>query len=171
MSVLEPLLKLIGSLTDTIHAYDKEIDALSQRHYPAVDRLRQIDGIGPITALAYVLTIEDPHRFARSRTVGAYLGLTPASHESGEQVPQMHITKEGDVLLRRLLINAAQYILGPFGRDSDLRRHGERIAQRGGKIAKKRAVVAVARKLAVLVHKIWVSGADYQPLFAERAAA
>lgn len=166
--VLLPLVPLIESLTETIHQYDKAIAALSRRHYPVVERLEQVTGVGPLTALAYVLTIEDPHRFRRSRTVGAYLGLVPGTHESGEQVPQMHITKEGDVMLRCLLINAAQYILGRYGPDCDLRRHGLRIAQRGGKIAKKRAVVAVARKLAVLLHKLWIDQLDYDPLHASR---
>ena len=138
---------------------------MSRRHYPVTARLEQVTGIGPITSLAYVLTIEDPARFRQSRSVGAYLGLVPATHQSGEQVPQMHITKEGDVLLRRLLVNAAQYILGHFGPDCDLRRYGLRIAERGGKIAKKRAVVAVARKLAVLLHKLWRDQLDYDPLF------
>jgi transposase len=77
----------------------------------------------------------------------------------------MHITKEGDVLLRRLLVNAAQYILGHFGPDCDLRRYGLRVAERGGKIAKKRAVVAVARKLPVLLHKLWRDQVDYDPFY------
>jgi transposase len=164
--VLLPLLPLIEMLSETIRQYDKAIAALSRRHYPVVERLQQVSGVGPLTALAFVLTLEDPHRFRRSRTVGAYLGLVPGTHESGDQVPQMHITKEGDVMLRCLLINAAHYILGRYGPDCDLRRHGLRIAQRGGKIAKKRAVVAVARKLAVLLHKLWVDQLDYDPLHA-----
>ncbi len=167
--VLEPILSLIGLLNETIHGYDQAILALSKRHYPVVERLQKIAGVGPITALAYVLTLEDPARFRSSRTVGAYLGLVPGTHESGEQVPQMHITKEGDVMLRRLLINSAQYILGHYGPDCDLRRHGERIAQRGAKIAKKRAVVAVARKLAVLLHKLWIDDRIvYDPLYLTR---
>ena len=170
-SAIEPILSVIATLTTTIRDYDKQIAALSRKHYPMVERFQQITGVGPITSLAYILTLEDPRRFATSRTVGAYLGLVPAAHESGEQMPQMRITKEGDVLLRRLLINSAQYILGPFGVDSDLRRHGERIAQRGGKIAKKRAVVAVARKLAVLLHKLWLTSTDYDPLYNSRRIA
>lgn len=163
--ILSPLLTVVQTLTKTIRQYDKQIDAVSRKHYPITARLEQVTGIGPITSLAYVLTIEDPARFRQSRSVGAYLGLVPATHQSGEQVPQMHITKEGDVLLRRLLVNSAQYILGHFGPDCDLRRYGLRIAERGGKIAKKRAVVAVARKLAVLLHKLWRDQLDYDPLF------
>lgn len=163
--ILSPLLTVVQTLTKTIRQYDQQIDAVSRKHYPVTARLEQVTGIGPITSLAYVLTIEDPARFRQSRSVGAYLGLVPATHQSGEQVPQMHITKEGDVLLRRLLVNSAQYILGHFGPDCDLRRYGLRIAERGGKIAKKRAVVAVARKLAVLLHKLWRDQLDYDPLF------
>jgi transposase len=127
--------------------------------------------VGPITALYYVLTIEDPSRFAKSRSVGAYVGLRPKLRSSGDQQPQLRITKAGDRLLRRLLVSAAHYILGPFGPDTDLRRAGLRMAERGGSIAKKRAIVAVARRLAVLLHRLWVTGAEYEPLRKEAAQA
>lgn len=169
-SGIEPLLPVLEQLTEVIRGYDKAIAAISRRHYPVVERLEQVPGVGPLTALSYVLTIEDPRRFDRSRSVGAYLGLVPATHDSGEQVSQMHITKQGDEMLRRLLVNAAHYVMGPFGPDSDLRRHGLRIAERGGGIAKKRAVVAVARKLAVLLHALWRSGTAYEPLLNSRVA-
>jgi transposase len=126
--------------------------------------LRQVEEIGPLTALTFVLTPEDPHRFAKSRSVGAYLGLVPATERSGERDPQKRISKEGDETLRRPLVGSAHYILGPFGSDSDLRRHGEKIASRGGKNAKKRAAVAVARKLSVLLHGLWVNAEVYEPL-------
>jgi transposase len=112
-----------------------------------------------------VLTVEDPHRFEKSRSVGAYVGLVPATDRSGERDPQKRISKEGDEMLRRLLVGSAHYILGPFGSDSDLRRHGEKIASRGGKNSKKRAAVAVARKLSVLLHRLWVGGEVYEPLY------
>ena len=112
-----------------------------------------------------MLTLEDPYRFKKSRSVGAYLGLVPATDRSGERDPQKRISKEGNEMLRRLLVGSAHYVLGPFGSDSDLRRHGEKIASRGGKNAKKRAVVAVARKLAVLLHRLWISGEVYDPLY------
>jgi len=118
----------------------------------------------PLTALTYVLTLEDPTRFPRSRTVGAYLGLRPKRRDSGGQQPELSITKAGDGLLRRHLVTAAQYILGPFGPDTDLRRWGLALAGRGGKAAKKRAVVAVARKLAVLLHRLWLTGEEYEPV-------
>jgi len=126
--------------------------------------LRQVEGIGPLTALTFVLTIEDPYRFQKSRSVGAYLGLVPARDQSGDRDPQKRISKEGDEMLRKLLVSCAHYILGPFGSDSDLRPHGKKIASRGGKNSKKRAVVAVARKLAVLLHSLWLSGELYEPL-------
>jgi transposase len=133
--------------------------------YPETDLLRQVEGIGPLTALTFVLTLEDPHRFERSRSVGAYLGLVPAQDQSGDRNPQKRISKEGDEMLRKLLVGSAHYILGPFGSDSDLRRHGEKIASRGAKNSKKRAAVAVARKLSVLLHRLWVSGEVYEPLY------
>ena len=117
--------------------------------------------MGPLTALAFVLLIDDPQRFATSRAVGAYFGLVPRLDESGDVAPQLRITKAGDPLGRRLLVNAAHYILGPFGPPSDLRRYGEALMRRGGKNAKKRAVVAVARKLAVLLHHLWIHDVPY----------
>lgn len=162
-SALEPLLEEIARLTALIRGYDRRIEALCNQSYPETVRLRQVRGVGPITALAYVLTLEDPARFARSRKVGPYLGLVSRSHDSAESRPQLRISKAGDEFLRRLLVSCAQYILGPFGIACDLRRYGEAIARHGGKNAKKRAVVAVARKLAVLLHSLWRSGAEYEP--------
>jgi transposase len=162
---LGPILEQIGSLTEHIREYDRKLQMISKESYPETDLLRQVEGIGPLTALAFVLTLEDPYRFEKSRSVGAYLGLVPASDRSGESDPRKRISKEGDEMLRKLLVSGAHYVLGPFGSDSDLRRHGEKIASRGGKNAKKRAVVAVARKLAVLLHRLWVSGELYDPLY------
>ena len=130
--------------------------------------MQAIKGVGPLTALAFVLTIDDPGRFDQSRTVGAFFGLVPASDESGDQSPELRITKEGDELVRRLLVQASHYLLGPFGEDCDLRRWGLRLAERGGKIAKRKAVVAVARKLAVLFHRLWVNDLAYDPLYQSR---
>src|SRR5712691_4657119 len=155
---LLPVLEMITSLTTQIKALDRQIDALARESYPETKLLRQVTGVGPITSLGYLLILEDHRRFRKSRAVGSFLGLTPGSNQSGDSDPQMRITKEGDVLLRRLLVSSAQYILGPFGPDTDLRRFGQRIAQRGGKNAKKRALVAVARKLAVLLHHLWRCG-------------
>ncbi len=161
---LGPILEQIGSLTQRIRDYDRKLEEISKDSYPETELLRQVEGIGPLTALTFVLTVEDPYRFEKSRSVGAYLGLVPARDPSGDRDPQKRISKEGDEMLRKLLVGSAHYILGPFGSDSDLRRHGEKIASRGGKNAKKRAAVAVARKLAVLLHSLWVSGELYDPL-------
>jgi transposase len=161
---LEPILEQIGSLTQRIRDYDRQLESISREHYPETELLRQVEGVGPLTALTFVLTIEDPYRFEKSRSVGAYLGLVPARDQSGDRDPQRRISKEGDEMLRKLLVSGAHYILGPFGSDSDLRRHGEKIASRGAKNAKKRAVVAVARKLAVLLHSLWMSAEVYEPL-------
>jgi len=161
---LGPILEQIRSLTERIRDYDRRLEAISKEHYPETELLRQVEGIGPLTALTFVLTLEDPYRFERSRSVGAYLGLVPATERSGDRDPQRRISKEGDEMLRKLLVGSAHYLLGPFGSDSDLRRHGQKIASRGGKNAKKRAAVAVARKLSVLLHRLWVSGEVYDPL-------
>jgi transposase len=165
MPALGPILEQIGSLTGRIRQYEHQLEEICQEHYPETELLRQVEGIGPLTALTFVLTLENPHRFERSRSVGAYLGLVPARDQSGERDPQKRISKEGDQMLRKLLVGSAHYILGPFGSDSDLRRHGEKIASRGAKNAKKRAAVAVARKLSVLLHRLWVSGEVYDPLY------
>lgn len=160
---INPLLDVIEGLTQKIKDYDEQIEALSLRH-PAAQHLQAVAGVGPLCSLAFVLTIEDPHRFRRSRQVGAYLGLVPKLDESGSSSPQLRITKAGDVDLRSLLVTSAQFILGPWGPDSDLRRWGLAIAERGGKNSKKRAVVAVARRLAVLLHHLWRTGEVYDPL-------
>jgi transposase len=172
-TALNPLLTVIEDLSGRIRIYDKDIEELSARDYPETGRLRQIAGVGPVTALAYVLTLEEASRFKKSRMVGPFLGLTQRRDQSGEVDKQLRISKAGNEYLRRLLVGCSHYILGPFGPDSDLRRYGMRIAERGGKNAKRRAVVAVARKLAVLLHRLWVCGETYEPLRisnAQRAA-
>jgi transposase len=161
---LGPVVEMIGRLTAEIAGYDREIERLCVQGYPETALLRQVKGVGAVTALSYVLGIEDPGRFERSRSVGAYLGLRPRVDQSGSSDRQLPISKAGDEFLRRLMVSCAHYILGPFGEDCDLRRKGEEIAARGGKNAKKRAVVAVARKLAVLLHRLWVTGEAYEPV-------
>ncbi len=161
---LEPLLREVESLNERIKEYDRRIEQIAKKDYPEVELLQQVKGVGELIALTYVLTLEDPHRFRKSRDVGCFLGLRPGRRNSGQSEPQMHISKEGDRYLRTLLVQGAHYVLGPFGEDSDLRRWGQKLAERGGKNAKKRAVVAVARKLAVLLHRLWVSGEVYEPL-------
>lgn len=170
-NALSQVVETISELTSRIKELDKQINYLCRDRYPETKYLLQVGGVGPITALAFVLTIETPDRFDKSRTVGAYLGLTPRRDQSGETDKQMHITKAGNRYLRRLLVGCAHYILGAFGPDCDLRRYGDRIAARGGKRAKKCASVAVARKLAVKLHRLWVDAAEYKPLMNERKAA
>ena len=171
---IQPLLRLIASLSEEIKCYEQRIEQLAREKYQHTELLRQVTGIGPVTSLAYVLTLETPLRFARSRDVGPYLGLVPAQEDSGDSQPQLGISKAGDRMLRKLLVGSAHYILGPFGPDCDLRRFGMKLCERGGKNAKKRATVAVARKLAVLLHRLWISGEVYQalrqPSFAPAAA-
>jgi len=161
---LEPLLREVESLNERIKEYDQRIAKMAKQTYPETALLQQVKGVGDLIATAYVLTVEDPHRFRKSRDAGCFVGLQPGRRNSGDSEPQMHISKEGDEYLRTLLVQGAHYILGPFGEDCDLRRWGQKLSARGGKNAKKRAVVAVARKLAVLLHRLWVSGEVYEPL-------
>jgi transposase len=162
--VLVPLLREVESLSERIQEYDERMEKIAKEEYPEVSLLQQVKGVGTQISLTYVLTIEDPYRFPKSRQVGCFLGLRPGRRNSGESEPQKKISKEGDRYLRTMMVQGAHYILGPFGEDSDLRRWGRKLAERGGKNAKKRAVVAVARKLAVLLHRLWVSGEVYEPL-------
>jgi transposase len=165
LSALGPILEQIGSLTERIRDYERQLERIPKERYPETDLLRQVEGVGTLTALTFVLTLDDPYRFKKSRSVGAHLGLVPATDQSGDRDPQKRISKQGDEMLRKLLVGSAHYILGPFGSDSDLRRHGEKIASRGGNNSKIRAAVAVARKLAVLLHSLWVTGEVYDPLY------
>ena len=160
---LRSLLEVIEILSARIRELDHEIDQLSKQRYPETALLRQVGGVGLITSLAYVLTIEDPQRFAHSRSVGPYLGLRPRQRDSGERSPKLSITKAGDVYLRSLLVECAQHIM-TIGSDCDLRRYGQRILEQGGPAAYRRAIVAVARKLAVLLHSLWRTAEVYEPL-------
>jgi len=167
---LQPMVETIADLTRRIDAYDEQISQLAKR-YPDVQRLQQPSGVGLLTALTYLLLVEDPKRFRHSRSAGAYFGLVPRLDESSASSPQLRISKAGDELGRRLLVNAAHYILGPFGPDCELRQFGAAIAERGGKNAKKRAVIAVARKLAVLLHRLWLSETPYDPHYEQHRRA
>ena len=162
---LKPVLGIIEQITSQIKEFDRQIEQISKERYPETELLRAIKGVGPLTSLAFILTLEDPGRFDKSRQVGSFLGLTPRRDQSGEIDKQLRITKAGNPYLRRLLVSSAQYILGPFGEDCNLRRFGLRLAARGGKNAKRRAVVAVARKLSVLLHRLWQNGEVYDPFY------
>lgn len=165
---LQPVLAAIACLTEQIASLEKTIKARAKADYPELPLLTQVPGVGIITALDFMLTVEDPARFPKSRAVASYLGLRPRRAQSGNLSPQLRITKAGDEHLRWLLVAAAQYILGPFGPDSDLRRWGLGLAEKGGKNGKKRAVVAVARKLSVLLLHLWRTGEVYEPLYNAR---
>jgi transposase len=171
--VVEPLLKMVEAMSEQIGKYDEQIATIAER-YPEEKLLRQVYGVGRLIALTYVLTLEDGKRFAHSRDVGPYLGLTRKQRDSGDSEPELGISKAGDGLLRSLLVQGAHCILRKGAPDSDLREWGLGKAK-GGKRAKKRAVVAVARKLAVLLHHLWVTGEVYDPQYnrklAEAAAA
>src|SRR5579863_6882949 len=167
--ILKPLWKAVQDVSQRIAEYDEKVRELEKK-YPSAVRLQQISGVGPLISLTFVLTLDDHMRFRKSRQIGAYWGLRPRQRDSGEQQPQLRITKAGDRYLRSLLIQGAHYILGR-GPDTDLKRWGTRLAARGGKNAKKRAVVAVARKLAVLLHRMWVDQSAYEPLRQSRSAA
>jgi transposase len=169
---IQRLLRIVEEVTKEIRSCEQALEKIgAERYAQESQQLQQVQGVGPVTALTYVLTLEDPHRFARSRDVGCYLGLRPKSQQSGERDPEMRISKEGDVYLRKLLVQCAQYILSQRGPDTDLKRWGLQIAAKGKKKAKRRAVVAVARKLAILLHRLWVSGERYDPRRSERPAA
>jgi transposase len=167
---VKPLLAEVESVSERIREYDEHIENMAKSRYPETALLQQVHGVGTLTALTYVLTVDDPHRFRRSRDAGAYFGLRPRRRESGDSRPQLRITKEGDAYMPKLLVQCAHHILGPFGADSDLRRWGLELAAHGGKNAKKRALVAVARKLAVVLHKLWVTGEVYEPLHARKGS-
>ncbi len=161
---LNPIFGLIQSATDAIATHDKNIDDLSETDFAETGVLRQVHGVGPLIALAFVATIGDPHRFAKSRTIGAYLGLVPRMKQSGKSDPALSITKCGDRYMRSLLVSAATRILAAGAPDSDLRRFGERISAQGSKRAKARARIAVARKLGIVLHCLLRTGEVYQPL-------
>lgn len=169
-AIAGPLFQLVETLGEVIRGYDQQIEREAAQE-PTTALLRQVHGVGPITALTYVATIDDPHRFARSRQVGSYVGLAPRSDRSGERAKECGITHCGDATLRWLLVQSAQYILGPHGQDCDLRRQGLALVARGGPTAKRRAVTAVARKLAVMLHRLWVSGQPYEPFYREARKA
>ena len=168
---LEGMMRAIQQLSEGIACYDRAIATTAQKQYPQVAPLSRIPGVGVLTSMAFVLLLENPTRFKKSRDVGAYFGLRPRQFESGDSKKLLGITKTGDRLTRRLLVQCAAHILGPFGKDSDLRRYGLAMIERGGRAANKRARVAVARKLAVTMHRMWVDGTEFRPFKDSTAAS
>jgi transposase len=165
---LRPLLEQIESVTGKIKESDERIEQIARTKYPETALLKQVKGVGTLIALTFVLTIEDRDRFQKSRDVGCYVGLRPKRSQSGQSQPQLRISKEGDIYLRKMLVQGAHYILGYRGPDTDLKRWGLQLAGQS-KNAKKRAIVAVARKLGILLHRLWVTGEVYEPLRNSRA--
>jgi transposase len=163
-AALEPARRALEALSEELKAYDSQIERLATEKYPETELLKQIAGVGTLTALAFRLTIGDPQRFKKSRDVGPYFGLRPRQAKSCDDDPELPLAKSGDGYMRRLLVGSAHYVLGPFGPDTALRRWGLSLCARGGKSAKKRAVVAVARKLAILMHRLWTTQEVYEPL-------
>ncbi|MEM9081287.1 MAG: IS110 family transposase [Verrucomicrobiota bacterium] len=163
LAMIEPSLRVLDAMKEQIRELEREIHRLCEEKYPETQRLQQIRGIGPMTSLCFVLTVGDPTRFERPRDVGAWLGLVPKRDQSGKLDKELGISRAGDAYLRRLLVSAAQYLLGPFGEDCDLRTKGLALAERGGRGAKKKAVVATARKLAVVMMTLWQKEAEYLP--------
>jgi len=161
LAAARPLLRALAKLTEEIALLGRQITQLSKTKYPETQLLQQVPGVGPVTALSFVLTLESPERFKSSRQVGAYLGLVPRQDQSGDVDKQLRITKAGNSYVRKLLVQCAHHHLGPFGPETDLKQWGRRLSARGGKNARKRAVVAVARKLAVLLHSLWSTGEVY----------
>jgi transposase len=179
-AVIRPMLKSVEAISKQIAVYEDQIEGIAKR-YPEMKLLTQVYGVGTLIALTYILTIEDAQRFEHSRDVGPYLGLTRKQRESGDSEPELGITKAGDQLLRRLLVQGAHCILRQGAPDSDLKAWGMARLQPGGtdkhgknkkgsKKAKKKAVVAIARKLAVLLHRLWVTGEVYDPQYNRKAA-
>jgi transposase len=167
--IVRPLLKIVEAISEQIAVYDQRIEAMAKR-YPEIELLTQVYGVGTLIALTYMLTIEDAGRFPHSRDVGCYLGLQPKQRESGNSQPELGISKAGDRLLRSYLVQAAHCMLRKGAPDSDLRAWGLSKAQGGGKRAKRRAIVGVARKLAVMLHRLWATGEVYDPLYNRKAA-
>jgi transposase len=167
-NVLRPLLKSVEAINQQIAVYDEKIGEIAKR-YPEVELLTPVYGVGTLIALTYILTLEDAQRFSHSRDVGPFLGLQPRQRDSGNSQPQLGISKTGDRLLRSLLVQGAHCILRKAAPDSDLRAWGLSKIASGGKKAKRRTVVAVARKLAVLLHTLWANGEVYDPLYNRKA--
>jgi transposase len=157
-ALAEPLLAVVEAMTRELARLTKQVLAVV-RDEPVCRRLMGVPGVGPLTALAFRATIDRPDRFRRSRDVGAHLGLTPKRYQSGETDVQGGISRCGDELARTALYEAAHSLLVRSKRWSSLRAWGMQVAKRRGMA---RARVAVARKLAVVLHRVWADGAEFR---------
>jgi len=164
IEIVAPPLKVIVGMSEEIKKLDLYVKAVMTAQLSATKQLMQVPGVGALSAVSFILAVDDPHRFKDPRDVAAYLGLVPRRDQSGEIDKQLPISKAGNKQIRTLLVQCAQYIMRPNSPDSDLKRHGERIAKRGGRISKRKAIVAVARKLSVVLLTLWQKESDYVPL-------
>lgn len=168
-AILNPMLELAAEITVKIKAAEQKIHQIAQRYSKDLKVLDAICGVGELTSLAFALTIDEKQRFGKSRQIGPYLGMVPGQSQSGARDPQQRITKQGDRMMRFLLVQCAHCILRRDAPDCDLKRWGwskiEVLKNGKGKPRKKKVIVAVARKLAVLMHRLWVSGEVYDPLY------
>lgn len=156
--ILAPLAASLAALEVQIAASSRILKVRAEVD-PVCARLMSVPGVGPITALSFKSTIEDPGRFDRAQDVGAYTGLTPRRFQSGERDTKGHISRAGDPMLRSALYEAANNLLSRVKRPSPLQTWGKALAASKGA---KRARVAVARKLAVLLHRLWQSDTSFQ---------
>jgi transposase len=159
---VDPLLAVLEQLSINLRALETRITKKADEH-PEIAMLTSIPRVGKLTALAFVLVVEDAKRFKDSRAVGAYLGLTPGRRQSGDRDAPMGITKQGDALLRKLLVQCAHQLMFKSAPDSALKRWGLAKSQTSGKHGKKKVAVALARKLAVVMHRLMLTGELYDP--------
>jgi transposase len=159
---LEPVLNHLAQLGQTLKTLDEAVEKTAKKHEKVVELLKSVPRVGSLTALTFCLVVEDPHRFKKSRDIGAYVGLAPGRRQSGDSDVQLGISKEGDALLRRLLVQCAHQVMFKNAPDSALKRWGIAKAKSGGKNGKKKMAVALARKLAVVLHRLWVTGEPYK---------
>jgi transposase len=166
-AVIKPLLAARKVIEGQVADLDRKVLKLA-RHDVQVRRLMTVPGIGPVTALCFKATIDDPTRFKRSRSVGAYVGLTTRRHASGEVDWSGRISKCGDAMLRMYLFEAAGVLLTRVPKWSALKAWGIRLAKRNGL---RKAKVAVARKLAVILHRMWIDETEFNWSKKEAAAS
>jgi transposase len=166
IATIRPLLEARNAVGQQVSELDRKVMRLA-RHDAQVRRFMTVPGVGPITALAFKATIDDPARFTRSRSVGAYVGLTSRRHASGEVDWTGRISKCGDAMLRSYLFEAAGVLLTRVPKWSAVKAWGVRLAKRNGL---RKAKVAVARKLAVILHRMWIDGTEFNWSKEETAA-
>lgn len=158
-----PLIERLGAIAENIQQYDWLIQDYADAHFKTqVALLRTIPGVGLITSCMFVALIQDPKNFGNPRDAGCYFGLTAGQDQSGDKDAPMHVTKAGNTQMRKLLVTAANYILRDSSPDSAIKRYGQRICARGGKIARRKAKIAIARKLSVVMMSMLQSGESYR---------